>query len=178
MNNILITTFFFPPQKNTFFSFAISNFKYCRLCDRGRPDPWRSCCAGLQGQYLCQNITTITSGPPPPSHCRNLRWIWDHPKYHTSSNENRKEEGRKKKKRGKEVCGKTELCDSSLTFSHWLSKGNYFIKQSETIQHSVQITYFTIIAISHIAIILHIWKAGENNQVKKFGCQLILNSFC
>lgn len=37
-------------------------------------------------------------------------------------------------------------------------------------QHSLQITFFTIIAISHIEIILHIWKTGEtgeNNQVKK-----------
>lgn len=41
----------------------------------------------------------------------------------------------KKKKKGEGgilVCGKKEnLSDFSMTFSHYLSKGNYFIKQSE-----------------------------------------------
>lgn len=54
------------------------------------------------------------------------------------------------------MCGKREnLGDFSLTSSHCLSKGNYFIKQSEITKHSLQITCFKIITINNTAIIPH-----------------------
>lgn len=69
----------------------------------------------------------------------------------------REKKERKKKRRRHSVCGKREnLSDFSMTFSHCLSKGNYFIKQSEITQHSLQITCSKIIAINNIAIILYI----------------------